>query len=353
LSAIAGRSAAVPVAGFAVALVLSLPTDTQAQAWLPVERETSVSTTYQQLDFGGHFDTDGSKLEDAIPSRAHLAIAEFEYGLTSRFAFNMRLPYVASKFTGDHDPDLEELKRIAAELCPLVGRCQEFATLDTGGYYATAQDYGFMLRYSLLERGLAAAPFVAATIPSHDYRTVGEAAPGQNRRALHVGINAGRFFDRFPGAYVHARYMYSFVQPIYGISLDRSNAEFEAGYIVVPRLAVRGLAAWQQTHGGVSWTQAYDGVFDSEGNVRADVQVDDILILLDHDRLLASRYWHVGGGATFVLTESLDLNGALLTFVSGADTHYGIGLTIGLTWRFQPVLPRSPSTRFRPFLSSR
>ena len=52
------------------------PAVARAQAWLPFEREAAVSVTYQQLDFGGHFDTDGSKLEDDIPSRAHLAIAE-------------------------------------------------------------------------------------------------------------------------------------------------------------------------------------------------------------------------------------------------------------------------------------
>ena len=146
----------------------------------------------------------------------------------------------------------------------IMASCEELMTLDTGGYYATAQDFGFMLRYSLLEKGLAVTPFVAATIPSHDYRTVGEAAPGQNRRALHIGMNVGRLLDPLlPRAYVHARYTYSFVQPIYGMSLDRSNAEFEVGYAVAPTLSVRALGAWQQTHGGLGWGEAYGAGFRS------------------------------------------------------------------------------------------
>ena len=94
-------------------------------------------------------------------------------------------------------------------------------------------------------------------------------------------------------------------------------------------------------------------VFGPDGELLDEVQFNDVLMLLDHDRLLASRYWHVGGGATFVLTDSLDLNGALLTFVSGADTHYGVGLSVSLTWRFVTSARTSPSTRFRPSLSSR
>jgi hypothetical protein len=345
LFAVAGRVTTAPAAGVLCALVLLNPPAARAQAGVPSEREATVSVTYQRLDFGGHFNTDGSRAENVIPSIGHLAIADIEYGLTNRLALNVRLPYVSSKFTGDpNDPALLELHEILETLCPLTPRCHEFTSLDTGAYYSTAQDYGLMLRYKVLERGLAVTPFVAATIPSHDYQTVGEAAPGQNRRALHTGFNVGRFLDPLlPRAYIQARYMYSFVDPIYGISLDRSNADFEIGYKLVPRLSVRALAAWQQTHGGLSWTEIYDAVFDADGNVRDDVRPDDILIMLDHDRLLANRYWHLGGGGTFVLTNSLSLDGALVSFVSGADSHYGVGLSIGLTWRILTTAPARPS----------
>ena len=124
-------------------------------------------------------------------------------------------------------------------------------SLDTGNYYATFQDFGFTFRYNLLDRGLTVTPVIGATIPSHHYRTIGEAAPGQDRLALHTGVNVGRLLDPLlPNAYIHGRYIYSFVQRFRGIPLDRSSAEFEVGYAITPTVTVRALANWMRTHGG-------------------------------------------------------------------------------------------------------
>ena len=340
----AGRSAATAVAALAFALEVSLPAFAHAQAWLPVRGETNLSLTFQHINLSGHFDTDGSKLESAIPSQAHLVIVEGEYGLTDRLAFNVRLPYIASKFTGgDNEPFTLELRQLAEELRHLTPITEELTSLDTGSYYATFQDLGLTLRYNVLDKGLVVTPVVGATIPSHHYRTVGEAAAGQDRLALHTGVNIGRLLEPLlPHAYVHARYTYSFVQPVYGVPLDRSNAEFEIGYAVTPTVAVHALAAWEQSHGGLGYMETYNRGFGLDG------QPPNPRLFLDHDRLLASRYWHVGGGATVLLTDAIDLNGALLTYVSGADSHYGVGLTVGLTWRVRPGGVPSPSTRFGP-----
>ena len=84
-----------------------------------------------------------------------------------------------------------------------------------------------------------------------------------------------------------------------------------------------------RTHGGIAFEEA----------------LNDLSLFLEHDRLLASRHWHVGGGATVTLTDTLDLDAAVSTFVAGAATRYGIGVNVGLTWRFlEPRLPPS-STR--------
>jgi hypothetical protein len=110
--------------------------------------------------------------------------------------------------------------------------------------------------------------------------------------------------------------------------MDRSNAEFELGYAVTPTVTVRGLAHWNHTHGGIPFSQA----------------VENVLLFLAHDRMLASRYWHVGGAATVSLTDSIDLDGGVVTFLSRSDTHYGIGATVGLTWRFLPTRTAQPSS---------
>ena len=89
------------------------------------------------------------------------------------------------------------------------------------------------------------------------------------------------------------------------------------------------LADWMKTHGGISFEEAQN----------------DLALFLEHDRLLPSRHWRVAGGATVTLTDTLDLDAALLGYLSGAATRYGLGVNVGLTWRFlEPRLPL-PSTR--------
>jgi hypothetical protein len=316
-----GRSAAILLILLVLgAWHLAFPADARAQAaWLPVEGEGGVSVVFQSLDFGGHFDEHGTKLEGAVPSRAFVTIVEFEYGLSDKLAFTSRLPFIASKFTGDHHEPVTAF---------LLARYEEFrrmnpdaavTNLDTGEYYATFQDFGFTLRYNVFDRGVVVTPVIGATIPSHNYRTVGEASPGQNRRALHAGVNVGGLLGPLlPRAYAHGRYTYSFVQSLAGVPLDRSNADFELGYALTPTVSIRGLTSWLRTHGGVPFSEAYES----------------LELFLVHDRLLASRSWHVGGGATVSLTDSINIDGAVVTFLAGSDTHYGTGISVGLTWRF-------------------
>jgi hypothetical protein len=308
-------------AAFALGLCwLLLPEAAAAQsAWLPFDGEGSVSLTFQNLDFGGHFDEHGTKLEDAVPSRAFLGIFQFEYALTDRWAVTARIPYIASQFTGDHHEPVTTFLREQYEQFQVTNPEASGSTLDTGDFYATFQDFNFTLRYNAIERGgVMVTPVIGLTIPSHSYRTIGEAAPGQNLRALHLGVNVGRLLDPvLPNAYVHGRYTYSFVEDLLGIGLDRSAAEFEVGYAITPMVSARGLFNWAHTHGGLPFTQTLDNAF----------------LFLSHDRLLAVRYWHAGAGATVSLTDSIDLDAAWVTFLSGADTHYGMGLSVGLTWR--------------------
>ena len=171
------------------------------------------------------------------------------------------------------------------------------SSVDTGDYYGTLQDFVFTLRYNLMERGLTVTPVVSLIVPSHDYRTIGEASAGQNLLALQTGVNVGRLLDPVaPNAYVHGRYTYSFVQSYRDIPLNRSTAEFEIGYAIAPTVVVRALANWMRTHGGIPFDEA----------------LKDLSLFLEHDRLLSSRHWHVGAGATVTLTDALDLEAAVL-----------------------------------------
>jgi hypothetical protein len=325
----AGACSRRSVAGWAiltiVCLLPALPTSAAAQsAWLPFQGEASLSVAFQALEFDGHFFEDATQ-HDVAPSRARLGIFQVEYGLTDRLAVTARLPYIASRFTGRADEPImvfireryEEFRRLHPDIAA-------DSSLDTGNYYATFQDLTFSLRYNAVNQAVIVTPAIGVTVPSHDYRTIGEAAPGQNRLALHSGVNVGRLLDPWlPNAYVHGRYTYSFVQRLHGVRLDRSSAELEAGYAITPTVSVRALGNWMHTHGGIGFEEA----------------AQDLLVFLSHDRMLASRYWHLGAGTTVTLTDSIDLDGAFVKTVSGADTHSGYGLNVGLTWRFLQPRP--------------
>ena len=194
-------------------LQLAVPAAAGAQsAWLPLKGEASVSLTFQSLDYRGHFVEDGTKQEGLLPSRAQLGIMELEYALTDRLALNASLPYIASStpvpWTIQSIVDIHDLYDQDPADQPGAP-----PSLDTGNYNATFQDFVFLVRYNLLERWLTVTPVIGATVPSHDYRTTGEAAPGLNRLALHTGVNVGRLLDPLaPNAYVHAHFSYSFVR---------------------------------------------------------------------------------------------------------------------------------------------
>ena len=336
------RTAAVRRGLRAVALLVLLPATARAQAWLPFRGEGNISLIGQSLRLSGHFDTDGSRLIGCAPSSAYLAIPEFEYGLTNKLAVSARVAYVASRFTGnDSDPCTAELRQLYEEVRKNCPECPTLTSLDTGAHYSTWQDAGVTLSYNVFDKGITVTPAVGITIPTHAYRTVGEAAPGQGRRALHLGVSAGRLLDSLPGAYVHARYTWSFVQPLYGITLNRGNAELEAGYALTPTVSLRALLAWQQTQGGITYAEAVTRGFGADGRPATPV------LFLDHDRLLRNRYVHLGGGATIALTDTIDLNAAVLTFVSGSDSHYGVGMTFGLGWKFMAARVPSPSNPVR------
>ena len=331
LRAAAGRSSASFRVLLALLLtVLALPARAGAQsasAWVPVAGEGSVSTTFQALEYNGHFDEGGQQHRGLGASRAFVGIFEFEYGLTDRLALTVGLPYIASRYTGPLDePLLVDIEKRYAEYRRTHPEAD--TSLDTGNYYATFQDFGLALRYNILDRGLTVTPVIAATIPSHHYRTIGEAAPGQDRLALHTGVSVGRLLDPLlPNAYIHGRYTYSFVQPLRGIPLDRQRAELEVGYGITPTFEVRALGNWMRTYGGKGFVETYN---------------NDLALFLEHDRLLSSRHWQVGGAATVSLTDSVDLDGAVVTHVAGAATRYGIGVNVGLTWRFLTPRARQP-----------
>jgi hypothetical protein len=191
----------------------------------------------------------------------------------------------------------------------------------------TLQDFRFELRHNIANNPVMLTPFIAAVVPSHKYETIGEAAPGRHLFEFHTGVNAGRFLDPIlPRAYIHGRYTYALVEKDLGVPLNRSNIDLDLGYFVTLAFSLRALLNWQRTHGGL----------------RFPLEVNTPELFLHHDRLLRANFFHLGGGCSFSLRRLVDIHGAIVTFISGSNTHLGTGVILGVTWRFRRAnsLPR-------------
>ncbi len=312
-----------PCAFFPILLVfvLGAPAGLTAQAWLPPKGDGYVSFGVQTISFDGHFDTAGNRLQGAGKSRATDLLLGFSYSFTDKFNVEISLPYVVTRYTGN-----------PADLTfgnPLFVA----APLDDGSSHSTFQDFHLDLHYNVLRdsrrrglRDLAITPFFSFIIPSHAYDFHGESAYGRDLREYALGVSVGRLLSPFlRKGYVQGAYSYAFVQKPNNIPLNHNNVDLEMGYFLPHSLSVRGFGNWLHTNGGITIEQAL-----------MSPQLFPV-----HDRILAATYWHLGVGTNYSLTESLDLSLSYVTYLAGTNTHFGRGITIGTTWNFNTLRPRS------------
>jgi hypothetical protein len=274
------------------------------QAFLPGKGSGTVSFDFGTTHSAGHFLDDGSKLP-GYGTRAYNLSFNVEYGVTSRLALSLGIPWVTSKYTGTEEPLNLPLN-----------------VLDDGVFHGTMQDFRMEARYNVLDRPVVLTPFFAFSVPSHGYQTIGEAAVGPKLKQYSTGVYAGRLLNPFLSqAFVHGSYSYTAVEKVLGVSLNRSNTDLAVGYFWTPRLSTSLLWRKQWSHGGLG----FDVFFDP--NTSAE-------IFLQQDRITKQEFQHLGAGVGFNMTESLSANFSFLKFVSGRDAHFGEGFSAGLSWSF-------------------
>jgi hypothetical protein len=270
-----------------------------AQAWLPLEGQGEVTVTYENLYVKYHRDYLGHKF-DAGPIRTNTVITTLEYGLTTRLTLDADITHVTSKYEG------------------FVGPVPH-GPPDTGFYHPTFQDVRVGVRYNLFRGAVVVTPLVLVGIPTHHYETRGHTAVGRDLKEVQFGVNVGRDLEGIiPRSYAELRYSFAVVEKVRDFNLNRSNADFEFGYYATPRLTLRFTGAWQHTYGGVRFPLDHD--------------IPDFHEL--HDRAAKSQFLRFGGGLSFSLTKSVDLNLDAGNTVKGANTHGARGISIGITWRF-------------------
>jgi hypothetical protein len=306
----------IPALLFALAAFLAIANSASAQAWLPPSGSGSISLSYQRIDNTGHFRTNGSQVERGQSLDMGLYI-EGEYSLTNRLSVAVGLPYVFAKYTGP--PFLPPLPYLPRDQC----HC----------WHAGWQDWGFTARYNVVHAAngaFALTPSVSVGVPSHNYDFRGESVLGRDLREVRIGVDAGQRLDAIsPNLLVEGHYSYAFVERPIDIPDNRSNAGVETTYLLFRRkLAARGFASWQRTHGGLRLGSAPPASLVFPGEVNTPER------LFQHDRLLRDNNFRAGGGFSYSFPR-IDVFASYNAFVSGTDSHAGRALTLGVSWPFE------------------
>ena len=308
---------ALPLVLLRIAAFLAMACDTAAQAWVPEAGVGSVTLSYQRITNTGHRRSNGF-LAEVGPSLNMGLYLEAEYAVTNRLSLAAGLPYVFAKYTAPKPPP-PPIPILPWDQC----HCWQ------SGW----QDWGFTARYNVVTAGdgaFALTPSLSVGMPSHDYEFRGEAVLGRHLREVRVAMDAGLRLDRISrNLSVQGRYSYAFVERVIGIPNNRSNANVEGAYLLLKeKLAARGLASWQRTHGGLLFGSPEPATLVFPGEVNTPERV------FQHDRIMRDNYFHAGGGISYSFPQ-LDVFASYIAFVSGTDTHAGRALTIGVSWPFE------------------
>jgi len=283
-----------------VALALGIgalaPAPSAAQAWSSEKGSVGVTFSYSNNWNTKHYFFDGSEI-DAGHTRSQVVTLGASLALTDRWALSASLPYVQARYRGAHAHP---------------------GTIDDGEYHGTIQNLGWELRYQTLELPLAITPFVSAGWPTHEYATLGHAAPGQGVDEYALGAYLGWNLDPWISrTFLQLRYGYTFAEKVAGISHDRSNADLEVGFFATRELGLRALVSWQDTHGGVTLPIG-----------PADPRFPF------HDAAAAADILNLGVGLSYSLGGGFDLFGIYVRSVAGRNAHklddaWSVGVSFG------------------------
>jgi len=284
---------------FTLVAVLAAATIASAQAWVPPAGVGSVNVLYQTIDNTSHILADGSRL-DGYDSISRGVLFEIDYALTDRFSLSAGLPYISAKYLGP----LPSFSALPIDECHCWNR----------GW----QDFGVTARYNLANGAFALTPSVSFGVPSHDYSFFGEAVVGRNLREVRLALAAGHRLDAIsPRLAVQGQYSYAFVEKVFDVPNNRSNAAVESAFVISRKLSARAVFSWQRTHGGL---------------LAEEFTTPELFE--QFDRLVRDHNFHIGAGASYSFSR-MDVFVSYVHYVTGSDTHAGRAITAGLSVPFQ------------------
>ncbi len=282
--------------------VLVIPSAVCAQAWLFPKGEGTVSLSYQNIYVADHT-FENSDAHDIGHILSHALTLDVDYSFTDKLAVRVAMPFVTAKYNGPVPHQLP---------------------MDDGTYHSAFQDFTTDVRYNLTKRRVVLTPFFRVVIPSHSYTYFAHSAVGRDQREYHFGTNIGRRLDPWiPRAYLQAQYSYALVERVLGIAPNRSNAEFQLGYFLTPRLSLLATGQGMYTHSGLDldYTQFQVGLPDDQW--------------IHHDQIAKTSLLDLGGGTSFAITPSWQMFLTVARSIEGRNGHlHSAIVTFGVSRSF-------------------
>jgi len=305
-----------------LSIFLLFPVFAASQAWVPEKGERTVTLTVQDNFVKYHLGSSGEKL-DVGHIRSLILLQDIDLGITKRLALDVSIPFVLSKYYGPRPHQLP---------------------VDNGNYHGNFQDVRMNVRYNLRARPLSITPFVSLGIPSNDYIYFAHSAAGTSQREYVFGSSFGRGLEPFLSrAYLQGLYAFVIPEQIRGVRAYRSRVDWDMGYFISHRFAVRSLGDLQIGHSGFevghSLTDRGDFPIRNPNNDH----------WYHHDQTSKISYLNLGGGISVALAKSWSAFGVLTTTVWGRNGHaLRLGEVIGLSWTFRTPWARQQATVVDP-----
>lgn len=267
-----------------------------AQSWLPEADSFSVTLDTNDTYNKHHYDSHGRR-GDFGHTRTFTENLTFSWSPTDDWQLVASVPFVTARYRGAFAHPVR---------------------VDDGEYHGTFTDLRVEARHQVIDGAFAMTPFVAIVTPVHDYDVLGHAAQGRGLNELWFGTYMGGSLDEWvPRTYLQLRLNYAFVEHVAGVKHDRINADVEVGCFISPRWSARLLGMWQDTDGGINVpTPITDEHFEH------------------HDQLAATRFFNMGGGLSWSISDSVAVYAVYSTAIHGRNAHMldsslSVGVNLG------------------------
>lgn len=278
-----------------------------AQAWLGAGGTGSMSFSYTDSFVKDHYLSNGDTL-DAGHIRFFNYNLEGEYSPTDRWMVDANLPLIESKYEGTHPHTCGSTTPGGPPAPGVPPICED----DDGQYHATVTDLRTSVHYQWLLNPVAVAPYIAYVLPTHNYQTIGHAAPGRGLHELWIGTGLGTSFDKWiPKTYINTTVTYAQVEKVWDashvwhISHNKWMIEGEIGHFLTPDITVSIIGHWQRTLGGPS--------------VPAALTNPDLYPI--HDKAGMENFFNLGFGASWQATDHSGWSFNFIKSIEGRGGH--------------------------------